>query len=138
MTRRYEEIGAPPEKTGALRLAYAQAAEDEAGTLTGSEAADLWVEAMGLYARLDDPERSLHCGRNALECDPNSQRVREKLARCLTVLGHFAEAEEHLKWLLSRKPNDVALQNELREVFRKRLQSEGPMASPGQHDTYLR
>jgi tetratricopeptide (TPR) repeat protein len=117
LDRRYQQL-ASPEQMVPLRVAYAQAVEAEVGDLEGQRAAALWLEAMGLYRRLDMPQRRLQCGRNALRHAPNDFRARHNLALCLVDLGQFAEAKEHLEWCLKRKPDDPLLNRTMEDIAR--------------------
>ncbi|HUT91370.1 MAG TPA: O-antigen ligase family protein [Thermoguttaceae bacterium] len=120
LERRYRQI-AGPEQMVALRRAYVEAVEVKGGSCDGPEGADLWLEAMLLYQRLDDPARRLQCGRNALECDPNAFQAHQSLADCLADLDQFAEAKEHLEWCLRRDPADERLLKRKEEIVRKEI-----------------
>lgn len=137
LDRRYREL-APPEQLVELRLAYAGAAEAEAGNRKGKEAADLWLEAMKIYGQAGDATRKLHCGRNAIDCEPNRYYARYQLALCLIDQGQFAEAEEHLMWCRKRRPGNTILENKLREVVKERYDRETRTAAPGRPVDYLR
>ena len=121
---RYEQI-ALAEQMAPLRTVYAQAVEAEAQKLKNAEAARLWLEAMTIHEKQNLPEQSLRCARKALDCDPNKLHVRQRLAYCLFDAGLLDEAEEHLDWCLKRKPDSQALRNKLREVDRRRNDSDG-------------
>jgi thioredoxin-like negative regulator of GroEL len=83
---------------------------------------------------LNDPGRSLQCGRKALEHAPNNEVVRRRLAYCLVDLGQLADAEEHLRWLLRRK-YDPAVERRLRQVTRMRTRSQRAAAPSSRTDT---
>jgi len=125
---RYRKI-AQPEQITPLSYTYARAAAAAAGESKGQDAAGLWLEAMAQYGKLKVPADRLRCGRNALRSDPNSYRVREKLAHCLADLGEFAEAKEHLDWCLRRRPDHESLRK-MEEVVSRQLQSQDRTASP--------
>lgn len=129
LERRYREI-AQPEQTAPLVYACARAAEAVAEDAKAQEAAVLWLEAMAQYGKLKIPAERLRCGRNALRSDPNSYRVREKLALCLADLGQFAEAQEHLDWCLRRRPDSKSLRK-VKEVVAQQIRSQDRTASPG-------
>jgi tetratricopeptide (TPR) repeat protein len=117
MYRRYRRF-AEPAQLARLRSAYALAAEAEAKTQSGEAAADRWMEALSLYTEPDQSDRRLACARRAMAANPNSFSVRCHLAMALADSGRFAEAEEHLEWCLTQRPDNRVLQRKLREVVR--------------------
>jgi tetratricopeptide (TPR) repeat protein len=134
---RYRRI-AKPEQMVSLRRVYVAAVEDKVGGLGGQEAADLWLEAMGLYEKLGSSDQRLRCGREALRSDPNSVRVRESIANCLADVGEYDEAKKHFKWLVSRKPDETRLIEKLREIDRIQTVPSRQAARPGGNGAPLR
>jgi O-antigen ligase len=128
LCRRYEQV-APPEQLVELWSIRARAVEQEACRTAGPETADLWLEAMKLYGKLNAQERRLECGRHAMRCDPNHYRVREQLGRCLADLEQFAEAEAHLRWCWKRNSESPSLEKLVNYVARKRVDQEGQAAA---------
>jgi O-antigen ligase/tetratricopeptide (TPR) repeat protein len=124
LDRRYQEI-AQPEQLVALQAAYARAAEAEARNCRGPQAAKLWMEAMNLYQKSGDAERSVRCARNALESNADDYHVRRRAAYCLADHGQLAEAEKHLRWCLGQKPNQKPLEAKLQQVIRAKQDRGG-------------
>lgn len=109
-----------------LRWAYVRAVEAEAALARDKEAAELWLEALGIYGQLNEGERAVECGRRGLACDPHHYWLHHHLARCLAAQERFAEAEEMLRWCVARKPDDRGLNKLLHEVVKQRIAQKGP------------
>lgn len=120
---------AQPEQLTVLHYARAQAAAKEAAQAEPKQAASLWLAAMQSYAAVGDMPRQLECGRAALRADSNQLAIRQALALCLADAHQYAEAEEHLRWCLRRKPNSRHLEAKLRDVLQNRIRSEGQTAT---------
>lgn len=120
-----EALAVPEEHLFALKRRYAEALEAEAGSTRDKPTAALWAEAMQLHYQLGDTERSVQCGRNALACDPNDYPTHLQFAKCMEAQGQWAEAEEHLRWCLTRRPERTHLENRLRHVIMARIDAEG-------------
>jgi O-antigen ligase/tetratricopeptide (TPR) repeat protein len=114
-----------PDQLDSLRRHYAQALESHAETLSGSQAADVWLEAEKLYSQLDDWQKALQCAQRAFACCPNQCRVRYRLALRLIDQGLLAEAESHLQWCVQRRPGHRGMEKKYRDVLRRRLDLEG-------------
>jgi tetratricopeptide (TPR) repeat protein len=125
MLRRMDQIYgriAQSEQLVELRRRHAEAAAAEAKRLKGESAGVVWLEARLQYVKLGDHARAVQCLRNALARDPNSYKVRYRLAIGLADQRQYAEAEKHLQWCLARRPGDPQLQGKLREIMRRRLE----------------
>ncbi len=120
-----------------LQQHYAKVAESRASMLQGEEAGRIWLLLQRVYRDLGQGERASVCGKNALKFDPNNHLVRHRLVKNLIDNGQYAEAEQHLRWLLGRKPGNESLQNKLRNVVRQRIGTikprpvVAPKAQPG-------
>ena len=119
------EKRAPAEQLVGLRRPYAQLAEAEALKASGRQAAEIWLEAALVYRQLQEHQSAMRCARKGLASEPNHYWLRYHLAQSLAALGHFAEAEENLRWCARRKPSEPALQCELRQIVKARIESEG-------------
>lgn len=126
--RAYKSI-ARPEQMAILQQVYATAAATEAADPEQEDSVFLWLEAMRLYSETGDAARQLECGQNALRVAPNHFGVHQALAYCLADQQNYAEAEDHLRWCLQRKPNHRRLEAKLKEVLQNRIQSEGRTAT---------
>ena len=113
-----------PDQLGSVRRHDAQALESHAEALSGSQAADGWLEAEELYTQLHDEQKALQCAHRAFACCPNQCRVRYRLALRLIDQGSLAEAESHLQWCVQRRPGHRGLEKKYRDVLRRRLDLE--------------
>jgi len=108
-----------------LRELHARLARDEARRCADPAAAcRLWMEARLAYVRLGRPAEALDCLREAAHGDPNNVAARRRLAASLIEEEHFDEAETHVKWCLTRTPDDPALRTALRQCAQGRLAAE--------------
>ncbi|MBC7353958.1 MAG: tetratricopeptide repeat protein, partial [Thermogutta sp.] len=71
------------------------------------------------------------CARQAVRANPVSYRARYYLAVSLEKAGMYAEAEEHFRWCVQRRPGHRALQKRLQNVASKRLEAEQLVRVPG-------
>jgi tetratricopeptide (TPR) repeat protein len=113
-----------------LRRYEARAAESEARSRDGSEAAVLWLLAEELRLQSGDGPQALDCARRALQCSPNDYHAHYQLALCLMNQGQFAEAETHWRWCRQRSPVNKDLENRIREAVKGRLKAERSLAGP--------
>jgi len=137
LDNRYRQI-APRDQLVPLRRYYAEVAEATAAGQQGKEASQTWLTAQRLHHQLGDGKSALACGRNSLRCDPGSHRVREFLVSALINQKRYDEAEQHLRWLLKRKPESESLQKQLKYVVKKRIATREHVASSGQIPQRLR
>ncbi len=114
-----------------LQQHYAQVAESQATDLDNEEAGETWLLLQRLHRDLGQGPRSLECGRNALRFDPSNQLVRHRLVANLIEQQYYVEAEEHLRWLLSRKPGNKTIQKRLQSVVKKRVGGQDRTADAG-------
>jgi len=120
---RCRELGDPMLLAEARRH-HARAALAAAEERHGPEAADAYLEAYWLYGLLHERERALESARGAYENDPNSYPVREALAKSLLALDRAAEAEEHVRWCLVRRPNSKELERLSARLVRQRIDQQ--------------
>ncbi|NUQ62878.1 MAG: O-antigen ligase family protein [Pirellulales bacterium] len=137
---RYAQV-ALPEELGPLYQYYAPIAKAEAEKaepLNSTWAALAWLKAQDLYANLGDLPQAIACSERAFRAAPNEYQVRYKLGAFLQKYEQFELAERHFQWCASRKPDDVALQNRLTEVVKRRIDRQMNAALPGASTQYLR
>jgi tetratricopeptide (TPR) repeat protein len=114
----------PAEQLLPLVLRRAEKAEVEAASLPPAEAARVWLEAQQLYSQLGNDADALRCARQAAECDPGNYDVHYQLALCLLKQRSFAEAESQLRWCRQRMPDNQAVEGQLREALKGRLDAQ--------------
>ncbi|WP_347245466.1 O-antigen ligase family protein [Thermogutta sp.] len=125
----------PPEMLTRLQRTYALAlraalSRDE---VPAEERSSLWLEAYFLFQDAGNEEQAIACAREAVRANPVSYRARYYLAISLEKAGMYAEAEEHLRWCVQRRPGHRALQKRLQDVASKRLEEEQLARVPGGH-----
>jgi len=125
MYRQYRKRYAP-EYLEPLRQAYAVALTSQLRDdhPTPSQRAELWLELHFLYLDSGAPEQALHCAEQAVRSDPLDYRAHHYLSLRLEEMGRFAEAEEHVRWCLQRRPGHRALRNRLHNLYQKRMKAE--------------
>lgn len=79
--------------------------------------------ALGVEGRFEDAEQVL---RDALQLDPSDRGARLGLARVLRDLGRTAEGLALLEELVRERPQDLELQDELREAAEEHVAGHGP------------
>ncbi len=113
------------------QLAGPELAGPETDQSDSEEVGETWLLLQRLYRELGQGSRSLECGRNALKFDPSNHLVRHRLVANLIAQQQYVEAEEHLRWLLSRKPGNQMLRKRLRHVVRQRVGGQDRTADAG-------
>ncbi|MGQ9562271.1 MAG: O-antigen ligase family protein [Thermogutta sp.] len=116
----------PPEYLEPLRQAYTvalvtQLRDDQH---TSCQRAELWLELHFLYLDGGNLEQALQCAEQAVRSDPLDYRSHYYLSLRLEEMGRFAEAEEHVRWCLQRRPGHNALRNRLHNLYQKRMKAE--------------
>jgi len=113
---------ARPEQLAPLRQLYVGRTESAAQAARGPQAASLWLEAARIHQELGDPLKALECARRAQVCHPDNYDAHYFLLRCLIEQGNLAEADEHVRWCLQRRPDDEGLRRLAKDLLRKRLE----------------
>ncbi len=107
-------------------IAIAQHAEEatisESGTLTTRDSARRWRQVSVVNRSLKRYEKAIECATRAYELCPNDFWVRLDLAFAYYDSGAFAEADPHLRWCLSRRPDLRYLQQSLQLAAKQRLE----------------
>jgi len=133
---RCRELDAPSLLAEARRH-HARAAVAAGEEREGPEGADAYLEASWLYNLLHERELALESARGAYQRDPDSYPVREALAKSLVALDLAAEAEEHLRWCLARRPDSKALERLSARLVRQRVDRQtraGPQVQPAVYE----
>lgn len=110
----------PTEGLQVLAKYAEQAAINETAELKPSEQADIWL-ALGLMQRdLLAHETALASFQRAAVADPTHYNVRKMLGITLAQAQQWIDAEPHLRWCLSRRPDDRAVSDALAASLRGR------------------
>lgn len=122
----------PAEVLGRLQRAYGAAIESELSREGDSpkERSELWLESHFLARDAGNAVAAVRAAQEAVRCDPNNYRARYYLAMILDEAGRYAEAEEHLRWCVQRRPGHRALQKRLEALSQKRLEAERMASLP--------
>jgi len=110
--KRYREIGTP-EDWQALLAHGLIAAQQEQSDHSGFGAARIWLKLSNMHTEIGDLPQSLACLASAYQLAPDDYSVRRALGRTLLNAGRLAEAQPHLRWCLSRNPENPRLRGEL-------------------------
>ncbi len=84
--------------------------------LSGKIAAGKWKDAADTLVFLEEHERAAECLERCVQLSPSNYQWRLRLARQMAKIGRFRDAEEHMRWCMSRKPDDESLLAELQQV----------------------
>lgn len=107
-------------------VAIAEHAEEatlsESGTLTTRDSARRWRQVSVVNRSLKRYEKAIECATRAYELCPNDFWVRFDLAFAYYESGAYAEADPHLRWCLSRRPDIRHLQTSLQLAAKRRLE----------------
>lgn len=109
-----------------LRRAYAVALTSQLRDERNppSQRAELWLELHFLHLDAGEIQAALQCAEEAVRCNPLDYRAHHYLSLRLEEMGRFAEAEEHVRWCLQRRPGHRSLQNRLHNLYQKRMKAE--------------
>lgn len=100
----------------------------EKATLTESESlscrdsARRWRQVSVVNRSLKRYDKAIECATRAYELSPNDFWVRFDLAFAYFESGAYAEADPHLRWCLSRRPDLRYLQRTLQVAAKRRLE----------------
>ncbi len=111
-----------------LREQIAQAAICDVEKLPPAQAAERWLLAAQMYAKIGAQDLRLWAAEKALECDPASYRVRYFLADALVAVGNYREAEKHYQWCLYRNPGNETLERRLRWLRQRKWEQSAQKA----------
>ncbi len=88
-------------------------AQRDGPSLSPNEAAAIWRSLAGMYKELGHFNGVLHCYQQAYRVAPTLYSVRRELGRTFLQLNLYPQAEPHLRWCLTRRPEDAALKAEM-------------------------
>lgn len=117
---RYREQGSEADLLTLVAYAETVTVRD-AGASREFRPAWLWLYQALMHKDLGQPDRALACLNQAYAHDPHLYEVRRLLGFSLQSAGQYAEAEPHLRWCLSRRPDDKALAAAVLELGKQRM-----------------
>ena len=88
-------------------------------TLPPKESVAVWRSLAGMYKELEHYGGVLFCYQQAYQADPNVYSVRRELGRTFLRVNQYEKAEPHLRWCLTRRPNDENLKAEVLHATKK-------------------
>ncbi|GAB6187044.1 O-antigen ligase family protein [Thermopirellula anaerolimosa] len=120
---RYYRKSYPAENLGPLAQAYLSALQGQIAKIENDPAteASLWLETHFVLLEMGDGEGALDAARRASTLNPNDYRAHYYLSQRLEELGHWAEAEEHVRWCLLRRPGHRPLERRLAALRARQL-----------------
>ncbi|QDU87402.1 O-Antigen ligase [Pirellulimonas nuda] len=84
---------------------YTQRLADESHDLTPRGRSAIWRHASEIYRNLGDNEQAIVCATRAYELAPGDFYNRLHLAASFVAAERFDDADPHLRWCLSRRPD---------------------------------
>ena len=118
--RRYSQLGT--EEDLQLLLSYTvEATGRETTNLPPHSASRLWLQLAHMQRELHQHETAVVSLCQGHLADPNNFVIRQLLGHSLLTLGQATEAEKHLRWCLSRRPDHGGLRKQLLEATKIRL-----------------
>ncbi len=124
---RYRNLELPDQWQALLNYSVTKITECAKSKL-GTDACNLWLEAESLCRDLGNSEQQIECRIAALKADANNYAGRHAAVLCFYKAQQLENVEEHVKWCLTRAPNDKDLKRIRDEIVRARLKSS-PHAS---------
>ncbi|MGD9633454.1 MAG: O-antigen ligase family protein [Pirellulales bacterium] len=122
---KYRELGTEVDLRNLV--VYAQSVtERDAGKGREFRPAYLWLFQAQMYSDVGQQDRALACLNQAYIHDPHLYEVRRTLGFALQSAGKYAEAEPHLRWCLSRRPDDKALTAAVDKLSKQRVITHDP------------
>lgn len=120
---RYYRKSYPAENLGPLAQAYLSALQTQIAKMENEPAAEaqLWLETHFVLLEMGDMEGAVEAARRAVAVDPNHYQAHYHLSQRLEELGHWAEAEEHVRWCLLRRPGHRPLERRLATLRERQL-----------------
>ena len=105
-------------------LTYAdQKANSDTIDMTEKEAALVWFQLANMHIDVHQTIDAIATLERSLTYWPEYYLARRTLAKQYLIAKRFKEAEDHLQWCKSRKPEDVSLKNALEIARRSQLDS---------------
>ena len=80
----------------------------------------LWMTLSRAYKQIEKNDKALVCARQACKCDVNAYEARLLMASVLFELSAYSEAEQHLRWCVSRRPEHELARSLLKKIVMKK------------------
>jgi O-antigen ligase/tetratricopeptide (TPR) repeat protein len=116
---RYRQAGRAEDLADLIDYA-AKVTERDVHGESGIPAVYIWAWQASLYSDMHQKEQALTCLEHAYQCDQHIFSVRFALGYALKDAGKYSEAEPHLRWCLSRRPENQGLQSAILEITKLR------------------
>ena len=91
------------------------------GTVENQSDLRLWITLSRAYQEIEKDEDALRCAKQASKCDFNNFEARLLMAAILFDLKEYSEAEQQLRWCVSRRPDHSQSQELLKTVVKARI-----------------
>ena len=91
------------------------------GTVEDQSDLRLWITLSRAYQEIEKDEDALRCAKQASKCDLNNFEARLLMAAILFDLKEYSEAEQQLRWCVSRRPDHSQSQKLLKTVVKARI-----------------
>lgn len=101
-----------------------QAAQSQTEGMKPKEQAYRWRQVSIVNRSLGMPEKAVECASRAYELLPVDFWVRYELAAAFVAADRWTDADTHLRWCYSRRPDIRRLETWLREASKSRLRAE--------------
>ena len=88
----------------------------------------LWMTLSRAYKQIEKNDKALVCARQACKCDVNAYEARLLMASVLFELSAYSEAEQHLRWCVSRRPEHEPARSLLKKIVMKKMSQATPTA----------
>ena len=131
--RNYGEFGTTDDMQAILPYAL-RMAELQTPHATAGKAAMIWLGLSHMQLEMSDPQAALHSLQQAYAISPENFAVRYACGKLLFELEQYEAAEPHLRWCLSRVPDNVGIQALLKQSSRVKMQR---LARSSQGQTHL-
>lgn len=120
---RYYRRSYPAEDLVPLAQAYLSALQAQLSKMENEPEAEAsaWLEMHFVLLELEDRGGALEAARQAVAADPNDYRAHYYLSQRLEEQGYWAEAEEHVRWCLLRRPGHRPLERRLAALRERQL-----------------
>lgn len=120
---RYYRKSYSAEDLGPLAQAYLSALQSQLSKMENDPAAEAsaWLEMHFVLLEMEDQGGALEAARRAVAADPNDYRAHYYVSQRLEEQGYWAEAEEHVRWCLLRRPGHRPLERRLAALRERQL-----------------
>ncbi len=120
---RYYRKSYSAEQLAPLARAYLSALQSQIAKIENDPDAEarLWLETHFVRLEIGDTDGALEAARRAVAVAPNHYQAHYYLSQRLEEQGYWAEAEEHVRWCLLRRPGHRPLERRLTALREQQL-----------------